>query len=50
MQTPALLGVASAAMPPTATVRCRALIDGDEVKANASGRSAFATTSCTTWR
>jgi len=48
VQTPALLSVVVVRLNATdGTVKCRALIDGDEVKTNASGKSAFATTSCT---
>jgi hypothetical protein len=48
LQTPALLSVVVVRLGATdGTVKCRALIDGDEVKASTSGRSAFATTSCT---
>ena len=48
VQTPALLSVVVVRLGATdGTVKCRALIDGDEVKASASGKSAFATTSCT---
>jgi hypothetical protein len=48
VQTPALLSVIVVRLDAAdGTVKCRALIDGDEVKANVSGRSAFATTSCT---
>ena len=48
VQTPALLSVVVMRLGATdGTVKCRALIDGDEVKASTSGRSAFATTYCT---
>jgi hypothetical protein len=48
MQTPALLSVVVVRLGATdGTVKCRALVDGDEVKANTSGRSAFATATCT---
>jgi hypothetical protein len=48
VQTPALLSIVVVRLGATdGTVKCRALIDGDEVKANASGKSAFATTYCT---
>ncbi|WP_030436549.1 MmpS family transport accessory protein [Actinoplanes subtropicus] len=48
VQTPALLSVVAVRLGATdGTVKCRALVDGDEVKTNTSGRSAFATTTCT---
>jgi hypothetical protein len=48
VQIPALLSVVVVRLGTTdGTVKCRALVDGDEVKASASSRSAFATTSCT---
>ena len=48
VQTPALLSVVVVRLGATdGTVKCRALIDGDEVKASTSGKSAFATTTCT---
>jgi len=47
VQTPALLSVVVLRLGATdGAVKCRALIDGDEVKASTSGKSAFATTSC----
>jgi hypothetical protein len=48
VQTPALLSVVVVRLGATdGTVKCRALIDGAEVKASTSGSSAFATVSCT---
>jgi hypothetical protein len=48
VQTPALLSVVAMRVDSSeGSISCRALVDGDEVKKSSSGKSNFATASCT---